>query len=152
MLQHGDPRASIGYVTLGLFSSSVLRELFSIVDTQGQLVQSNAIRAAIDSLRDLENPGSAKGVSTRPRFRSYEAVVTLLDVLESSESSFQRPSEVVGLLEKLLSTSSDEERLQATETAILFFRQLCRRASANSQVPQQDVPAGVRQLARQAIA
>lgn len=149
MLQHGDPRAGIGYVTLGLFSNAVLRELFAIVDSAGELRKSPAIQAAIDSLNDLEHPGSATGVSGRLRFRGYEAVVTLCDVLESSD--YHTPTEVANLLQSVLAPQQ-EDRLKQAEAGISFFRQLSRQASINSQVPQQDVPAGVRQLAREATA
>jgi len=151
MFQHGDPTSTIGYVTLGLFSNAVLRELFAIVDECGELPKKEAIQAAIDSLRDLERPGSVSVASERLCFRGYEAAVTLFDVLESGETQYTQTAELVDLLEKV-KAGPKEPRVENAESAISFFRQLSRRASVNSQVPQQLIPAGVRQLARQATA
>jgi hypothetical protein len=151
MLEQTDPRGSIGYVTLGLFSNALLRELFAIVDNKEKSVAT--IQNAIDSLKDLDQPvASEVGASEDLAFRSYQAYATLFDVLDSHQTAFTRPGEVASLLEGVLKAASLGERQANARQAIVFFRNLAKRAAVNSQVPQDEIPAGVRQLARQTTA
>ena len=152
MLQHGDPGASIPYVSLGLFSSALLRELFAILDSEGAgIPKKETIENAILSLGNVENPVTTESLEYRHlAFRSYEAIITLFDVLESEQTQMTSPTEVASLLDGVLQEHlSVEERLKRTNEALEFFRTLAKQAAINSQVPQQDIPAGVRQLAKE---
>jgi hypothetical protein len=172
MLLVGDPTASIGYVTVGLFSSAVLRNLFAIEDAEaGNVqtdaidnfaaddsnlvhareagnVQTDAIDNAIKSLKALEDPSSKTGVPPHLlAFRTYEGASTLFEVLED-ETQLRRPSDVASLLENVLAPPPSPTRKALALSAIAFFRKLSRQASINSQMPEQGIPARVRELAR----
>lgn len=158
MLGEGDPRSSMGYVIVGLFSHTLLRELFEIEDTDGKEVRSqeaidSAIRfleaASIWSDEEGAPPQEQPEVEARDLdFRSYEAVATLYEALEQVPQPSRTPRQVACVLKELLQ-SEPSKRLLLTRQAIEFARALGRRAAVNARFPRDEIPAGVRELARQ---
>ena len=148
MLGTPDPRASMGYVTVGLFSHALLRELFSIEEAKGELGPvSKNIRCAIASLEDISNPREEDAGNTLV-FRTYESVAALYQTFDSKPSQLENPNQVKELLDKILNPATERaERLAVTPKAITFFRALAQQAAINTQYPQDEIPAGVRKLA-----
>jgi len=149
MAIEADPRTAIGYVSVGLFSHAILRELFEVEDSNGEKTPEEAVFArAISSLNDYENPGSVK--LRRPAFRSYQAVVTLCQVLELRPKGVDSARKLSEELSRIIDGSTvAEDRLRSAQMAIGFFTELAKRAAINTQAPHEDIPAEVRQLAQQ---
>ena len=148
MLGTPDPRASMEYVTVGLFSHALLRELFNIEEAKGKAVPtSKNIRCAIASLEDISNPRE-EDAGNALVFRTYESVAALYQTFDSKPGELADPNQVKALLDQILDPQTAPARkLADTLKAIEFFRALAQRAAINTQYPQDEIPAGVRALA-----
>ena len=148
MLGTPDPRASMGYVTVGLFSHALLRELFSIAEAEGASVPaSKNILCAIASLEDIGNPG-AEDAGDVLVFQTYESVSVLYQTFDLKLGGLEHPDQVKALLDQILDLQTEPaKKLEATLQAIAFFRALAQQAAINTQYPQDEIPAGVRELA-----
>jgi len=152
MLAIHDPRRTIDYVRVGLFAQAVLEELFAIVDNQGKLPkQMPSIQRAIESLKDVDNLGGVSGLDLA--FRTYEAEATLREVLRAYQSGSMQPKDLRELLQGSLSPNiSPDDRVVLVNKGVSFFTKLAQQAVVNTQFPHDDIPPGVRELARQVTA
>lgn len=150
MFPSGDTRASLDYVTLGLFCTALIDELRETQLTRGGHTPDQSIlQNAIDSLRDVVNPIT----KSHPHpgqfaFRSYSALSTLFGVL-AKEPDLNRPDLVADSVQHLLDATDPGERSREATDLAPFFRALAHASRVKALFPEETIPPGVRQLAAQ---
>lgn len=149
MLGKRNMRDSIGYVTLGLFSHAVLKELLEAESNPSTAPERrNMINLSIDSLLALDSPDEIK----LPRladlvFQDYQEITTLQNVFKTHRK-FKRSTDLKEALENIVRDDSNEtQRTECIRNVISFFKELALKAIINAETPEERVPPGVRQVA-----
>ncbi len=147
MLGKRNMRDSIGYVTLGLFSNALLKELQEAANNPGCVPEHREmIDLAIDSFHEIQSPKSI----TRPRFadlvfQKHQEANALRKTLSSSKTNPREMNKVLDTIVKEEVTS--DRRSKGIEKAVDFFRELARTAIIKAECPEERIPPGVAQLA-----
>lgn len=155
MLGHRHIRDSIGYVTIGLFSSALLSELSEAKkNPDGVPKESELVQTLINSLEEYKNHGSiSRERYPHLMFHRHQEFETLKDVLGLpaycsclDDVCLKKMNKVSDIFKKIINPqTAPKERYKSIEKAIKFSFKLGKRAIYNAEfaLPDNYVPLGV---------
>jgi hypothetical protein len=137
-------RDSVGFITLGLFSHTLLDELREIERNPSSGSKKN-LQLAIESIKALRGEIPLDRTTNRRDllFQDYQEASTLQEILNTTPLPIE---DLESLLQKI-NTGTELETLKANvEQAVAFFKKLAQRAILNIEFEDEQVPLGVYQL------
>jgi hypothetical protein len=149
MLGKRNIRDSIGYVTLGLFTHTLLDELLEVKKKPAAPPERRKmIDLASDSLKAIEAPHKIDSLRWKNLlFQNYQEMRTLRSVLSCQQEVVGSISDLREILSAIVKPdSTEDERIKETDKALRFFAELANMAVINTECPEERVPPGVRQL------
>jgi len=146
MLGRRNIRDSIGYVTLGLFTSALLDELFEAKkQPETPPARKRMIAIAADSLEAVKSPEKVEASRWRDLvFQDYQEARTLYTALKEQSVDVD---DLRNALQAIVNHETPRDsRARSADEAIAFFSRLAGMAVINAESPEEQVPPGVRQL------